>query len=97
MGTIREGYEYFRERGFLKEDARDVLPNACHTSLIMTFNARSLRNLLTLRTDREAQKEIQEMARKMGQVVVDHGYGVFFEYLQDMHGNDIVFKQANPV
>lgn len=47
------------------EDARFVLPNACETKLIMTFNARSLLNLFALRCCNRAQWEIRELAEAL--------------------------------
>ncbi len=44
------------------EDARFVLPNACETKLIMTFNARSLLNFFQLRCCNRAQWEIRALA-----------------------------------
>ena len=48
-----------------KEDARYVLPNACETKLVATFNCRSLHNFFTLRCCERAQWEIRELAEKM--------------------------------
>ena len=47
------------------EDARYVLPNACTTSIIMTFNARSLYNFFEHRCCERAQWEIRELATEM--------------------------------
>ncbi|NLT58820.1 MAG: FAD-dependent thymidylate synthase [Clostridiales bacterium] len=47
------------------EDARFVLPNACHTKLICTFNARSLLNFFSLRCCNRAQWEIRALATEM--------------------------------
>lgn len=47
------------------EDARYVLPNACETSLVCTFNARSLLNFFKLRLCKKAQWEIRELAHTM--------------------------------
>lgn len=47
------------------EDARYVLPNASQTNLVMTMNARSLRNFFTLRCCTRAQWEIRELAWRM--------------------------------
>ena len=44
------------------EDARFVLPNACETKLVMTFNARSLSNFFQHRCCNRAQWEIQALA-----------------------------------
>lgn len=48
-----------------KEDARYVLPNACHTNITVTMNARELWHFFNLRCCRRAQWEIRMMAWKM--------------------------------
>jgi len=48
-----------------KEDARYVLPNACHTNITITMNARELWHMFTLRCCRRAQWEIRLMAWQM--------------------------------
>jgi len=48
-----------------QEDARYVLPNACDTQLIVTMNARSLKNFFAHRCCNRAQWEIRELARQM--------------------------------
>lgn len=47
------------------EDARFVLPNACCTKLICTFNARSLFNFFSHRCCNRAQWEIRDVATQM--------------------------------
>ncbi len=47
------------------EDARYVLPNACETKMIVTFNARSLINFFHHRCCERAQWEIRELACAM--------------------------------
>ena len=47
-----------------KEDARYVLPNACHTNIMITMNARELWHFFQLRCCRRAQWEIRLMAWK---------------------------------
>lgn len=47
------------------EDARFVLPNACTTKIICTFNARSLLNFFRHRCCNRAQWEIREVATQM--------------------------------
>lgn len=51
------------------EDARFVLPNACETKIIMTFNARSLINMFHHRCCDRAQWEIRAMANEMLKLV----------------------------
>ena len=51
------------------EDARFVLPNACETKIVMTFNARSLMNMFHHRCCERAQWEIRAMADEMLKLV----------------------------
>ncbi len=55
-------YQAAIEEGMKPEDARYLLPEATKTSLVMTINARSLQNFLTLRLDSHAQWEIRKLA-----------------------------------
>lgn len=47
------------------EDARYILPNACTTKIVCTFNARSLENFFAHRCCNRAQWEIREVAYQM--------------------------------
>ena len=47
------------------EDARYVLPNACCTQMVMTMNARELKNFFRQRCCMRAQWEIRELATQM--------------------------------
>ncbi|WP_283675210.1 FAD-dependent thymidylate synthase [Butyricicoccus sp. Marseille-Q5471] len=51
------------------EDARYVLPNACATRIVMTANARSLKNFFALRCCNRAQWEIRALAEEMYRLV----------------------------
>lgn len=51
------------------EDARFVLPNACETKIVMTFNTRSLVNMFHHRCCERAQWEIRAMADEMLRLV----------------------------
>ena len=64
METIRLAYEALNTM-VPKEDARYVLPNACETKIVCTFNARSLLNFFSHRCCSRAQWEIRELAYKM--------------------------------
>lgn len=61
--THPEMYKTLSKKAY--EDARYVLPNACETKIIMTFNARSLFNFFRLRTCFRSQWEIRELAEIM--------------------------------
>ena len=62
MSYIKMMYKDFIGNGIKKEDARMILPNACHTEIVMTANMREWRSILKLRCDKHAQWEIREMA-----------------------------------
>lgn len=64
MTEIGKFYEELKEE-VPKEDARFLLPNACETKLVITMNARSLKNFFKHRTCMRAQWEIRNMAQKM--------------------------------
>lgn len=61
------------------EDARYVLPNACTTSLMATFNARSLLNFFEHRTCMRAQWEIRALAERMLELVRGVAPNIFSE------------------
>ena len=73
-GTDEEVCEIFKAKDKVKynslvkkanEDARFVLPNACTTKIICTFNVRSLENFFAHRCCNRAQWEIREVAEQM--------------------------------
>ncbi len=64
MDTAWDAYRELARKA-PKEDARYVLPNACHTNITITMNARELWHLFRLRCCRRAQWEIRIMAWKM--------------------------------
>lgn len=59
------------------EDARFVLPNACETKIICTFNARSLLNFFSQRCCNRAQWEIRELSKEMLRIVSQIAPSVF--------------------
>ncbi|NLG87432.1 MAG: FAD-dependent thymidylate synthase [Firmicutes bacterium] len=64
MAIIQQAYDELLEE-VPAEDARYVLPNACETKLVATFNCRSLFNFFRLRCCTRAQWEIRELACQM--------------------------------
>lgn len=50
---------------FGKDVARCILPNMTQTKIMMTINARSLRNFFKLRSSKNAHKDMKELAHKM--------------------------------
>lgn len=65
MHELHTLYNTLLELGIPAEDARYVLPNAAATNIVVTFNARSLQNFLSLRCCHRAQWEIRTLAEKM--------------------------------
>jgi thymidylate synthase (FAD) len=67
MRAMDDAWKVYRElaKKVPREDARYVLPNACHTNITVTMNARELWHFFNLRCCRRAQWEIRMMAWKM--------------------------------
>jgi thymidylate synthase (FAD) len=66
---IKAGMDPSAAQKKANEDARFVLPNACETQLIMTFNVRSLFNFFHHRCCERAQWEIRALADEMLRLV----------------------------
>lgn len=65
MSISNLAYKALRKLDFPSEDARMVLPNACHTQLVVTMNARALINASHERLCTRAQWEIRELFKQM--------------------------------
>ena len=76
MHTIQKAYKTFIEAGIKKEDARFLLPNACHTEIVVTMNFRAARNFLKLRLDKHAQWEIRQLANYILSILKHHAPNV---------------------
>ncbi|HHY27545.1 MAG TPA: FAD-dependent thymidylate synthase [Desulfitobacterium dehalogenans] len=76
MATLQEEYQALLAM-VPAEDARYILPNACTTSLMATFNARSLMNFFEHRTCMRAQWEIRILAQRMLELVREVAPNVF--------------------
>ena len=90
MMYIDSLYNDLVAEGIRKEDARYVLPNACTTTIDMTFNFRSLFNVFHLRGDKHAQWEIRKVAMDMLTLVKEHAPTVFESYENDLENNTII-------
>lgn len=64
MAELREAYGRLAAL-VPREDARYVLPNACESKIVLTMNARSLKNFFELRCCTRAQWEIRALAQAM--------------------------------
>ncbi len=64
MKNLQQAYTQLLEQGIPKEDARFILPTI-KTNLMVSYNARSLRYFIRLRSCNRAQWEIRSLARQM--------------------------------
>lgn len=74
-------YKKLIEDNFKPEDARDILPNATATTLVMTMNFRELRHFLKLRLDKAAHPQIRELAGMILEILIEK-YPVFVEDIE---------------
>lgn len=74
-------YKKLIEDNFKPEEARDILPNATATTLVMTMNFRELRHFLKLRLDKAAHPQIRELAGMILEILKDK-YPVFVEDIE---------------
>ena len=77
MEDAWEKYRYLLEQGVKPEIARYVLPNACETQIICTWNFRELRHIIRLRTSKRALPEMREVAGKIKGICKDIAPKVF--------------------
>jgi len=68
MGACKEAYNTLIELGIPEEDARYIVPSATCTNIVVTMNARALRNFFKLRMCNRAQWEIRCIARTMHEI-----------------------------
>lgn len=78
---IEYTYQILIARGLKPEEARDILPNATATTLVMTMNFRELRHFLKLRLDKAAHPQIRELAGMMLEILKEK-YPVFVEDIE---------------
>lgn len=72
MERIQDIYDELRKNGVPAEDARYILPNATACNLVLTGNLRSILEFYNKRNpNTHAQWEIQELAEKMKQAVIN--------------------------
>ena len=68
---INECYEVMQSLGIKNEDARFILPNACCTTIDVSFDFRNLIHFMNERLCARAQWEIRELAQKMRDCVIE--------------------------
>jgi thymidylate synthase (FAD) len=79
MSLAWQSYRALLEAGVKAEIARYVLPNACSTEIICTWNLREIRHIIKLRTSLAALPEMREVAEKIKQIMQTEAPNVFGE------------------
>ena len=78
LAACKEAYYELRELGFKKEDCRSISPQCHKTDIIVSGNARALKDFFRLRLwGKGVQNEIKVLATKMYNIV--ESYGNFFD------------------
>jgi len=77
MDSAWEAYRQLLASGLKPEVARYVLPNACYTEMICTWNFRELRHIIRLRRSPRALPEIRVVAEKILDIMKEQAPQVF--------------------
>jgi len=79
-GAMKVCWETYRDllaKGIKPEIARYVLPNACETQIICTWNFREIRHIIKLRTSKRALPEIRAVASEIRRIAKEIAPQVF--------------------
>jgi thymidylate synthase (FAD) len=77
MKTCWQAYSDLLARGIKTEIARYVLPNACESQIICTWNFREIRHIIKLRTSKQALPEFRAVAEEIRRIVKEIAPQVF--------------------
>jgi thymidylate synthase (FAD) len=77
MAAAWDAYRSLLEQGVKAEIARYVLPNACATDIICTWNFREIRHILKLRTSPAALPEMRAVAARIKAIMKREAPQVF--------------------
>jgi thymidylate synthase (FAD) len=77
MSAAWETYRELQRQGLKPEIARYVLPNACYTEIICTWNFRELRHIISLRATPRALPEIRDVAGRLRDIMKERAPQVF--------------------
>lgn len=65
MFRAEEYYDFMREKGCTPQLARSVLPNSLKTEIVVTTNYREWRNILKLRTAKDAHPDMRSLMNEL--------------------------------
>jgi thymidylate synthase (FAD) len=77
MATCWQAYSDLLAKGIKAEIARYVLPNACETQIICTWNFREIRHIVRLRTSKRALPEFRAVADEIRRIAREIAPQVF--------------------
>ncbi len=77
MSAAWDCYRKLLNAGIKPEIARYVLPNACYTEIICTWNFREIRHIIKMRTSPAALPEMQATARKIADIMRQQAPKIF--------------------
>jgi len=77
MNAAWDAYGSLLKAGLRPEIARYVLPNACYTDIVCTWNFRELRHIIKLRTSPRALPEIRAVAESLRDIMKAEAPQVF--------------------
>lgn len=69
MDAVKSLYKHMLEVGVAPEQARMVLPQSMYTEVIATGNLYAFANMYIQRSDSHAQKETQDLAKQIGEII----------------------------
>ena len=72
MNDIEILYNKLIEAGVAKECARDILPLCTKTTIHLTGTLRDILGFMNIRCDEHAQKEVQDIANRIGEELENH-------------------------
>ena len=82
--TLCNSLGMIAESKLSNDKAKYMLPEAYKTSLVSTMNMRALQNFLSLRTDKSALWEIQELAHNMFEVLPEEHKFMLVDFVKEM-------------
>lgn len=77
------------EQKFTNDELKYMLPEAFKTELVLTINARSLRNLLELRLSSKALKEFRELAKEIYKAIPEQHKILFDDIVEKLNKEKI--------
>jgi len=77
MAICWQAYSDLLAKGIKAETARYVLPNACETQIICTWNFREIRHIIELRTSKRALPEFRAVAEEIRKIAKEVAPQVF--------------------